>query len=328
MKLRIVSPDDYDTLDAVADLVGAASAVDAPWFHTWTAADYRAVARLGMDGEPPVIFVAEDGGRILAQADVRMSERDNLHLAWTKLVVHPDVRRRGVGSELLEHVTADVKARGRTSMGSDGWDADNARGFAAGHRFEVKGVDVCRRRVIRDVDPVGLKELLADATEAAASYDLVRVPTRTPADLIDEVVVMVGALNDRPVDDVDIEDEVFSRERVWGYEDVQRQRNHRLYRLIARHRETGELAGNTVVIVKGEFPERGYQHETSVVRAHRGHRLGALLKASMLEWLAEAEPQLRTIETWNAESNEHMVAVNDALGYRVMGRALAFQRDL
>ena len=46
----------------------------------------------------------------------------------------------------------------------------------------------------------------------------------------------------------------------------------------------------------------------------------------MLRWLAEIEPQLETLDTWNAESNDHMIGVNERLGYRVMGRELQFQR--
>jgi GNAT superfamily N-acetyltransferase len=105
-----------------------------------------------------------------------------------------------------------------------------------------------------------------------------------------------------------------------------RRLGHRLYRLVARHRASGELAGQTVVAVDGERPELGEQHDTSVVAAHRGHRLGALLKLEMLRWLSEAEPQLREIDTWNAESNDHMIGVNEVLGYRVLGRVLDFQR--
>jgi hypothetical protein len=83
-----------------------------------------------------------------------------------------------------------------------------------------------------------------------------------------------------------------------------------------------------VVAVSDERPENAEQHDTSVVRAHRGHRLGLLLKADMLDWLAESQPQVTSIETWNAESNDAMIGVNEALGYRAMGRALLFQRSL
>ena len=77
-----------------------------------------------------------------------------------------------------------------------------------------------------------------------------------------------------------------------------------------------------------ERPTIGHQHDTAVAREHRGHRLGLLLKADMLQWLRAEEPQLETIDTFNAESNSHMVSVNERLGYRVMGRELAFQRRI
>jgi hypothetical protein len=48
----------------------------------------------------------------------------------------------------------------------------------------------------------------------------------------------------------------------------------------------------------------------------------------MLRWLSDEEPQLETIDTWNAESNDHMIEVNQKLGYEVLGRELQFQTDI
>ena len=48
----------------------------------------------------------------------------------------------------------------------------------------------------------------------------------------------------------------------------------------------------------------------------------------MMQWLAEVEPQLESVDTWNAESNDHMIGVNEQLGYRVLGRGVQFQRTL
>ena len=105
-------------------------------------------------------------------------------------------------------------------------------------------------------------------------------------------------------------------------------RARRLFELVtyARHRGSGALAGHTLVTVDAESPQLAHQDDTSVVRAHRGHRLGLLLKAGMMLWLAEAEPQIVSIDTGNSESNDHMILVNDRLGYRAMGRELSFQR--
>jgi hypothetical protein len=65
-----------------------------------------------------------------------------------------------------------------------------------------------------------------------------------------------------------------------------------------------------------------------VLQQHRGHRLGLLLKTGMLLWLAEAEPQLESVDTWNTETNDFMIRVNEQLGYRVMGRGVQYQRRL
>ena len=162
----------------------------------------------------------------------------------------------------------------------------------------------------------------------AGDYELLRFAGRTPDELMDDLARLTDAINDAPLDDLEIEDEVFSPDRIRAYETAQIESGFRFRRVVARHRDTGELAGHTVVTVDAERPEIGDQHDTAVAREHRGHRLGVLLKADMVRWLAEDEPQLATIDTWNAESNDHMIGVNDLLGYRIMGRALEFQRRI
>jgi hypothetical protein len=221
-----------------------------------------------------------------------------------------------------------ARGRGRTKVGGYCWDGSPGEAFAAHHGYPRLFQSVNRRQHLDEVSPDRVRELHAAALRAAEDYEVLHVGGRTPADLLEDVARMAEAINDAPLDDLDIEDEVFTAERVAAYESAQLQGGKRLYRGIARHRDTGELAGNTVVAVEAERPGVGHQHDTSVVRAHRGHRLGLLLKTDMMLWLAEAEPALRTVDTFNAESNDHMIAVNEELGYRWMGRGLGFQRSL
>ena len=94
----------------------------------------------------------------------------------------------------------------------------------------------------------------------------------------------------------------------------------RRYSLAAVHDASGEMAALTVVAVDPAVPDWGNQLITAVTRPHRGHRLGMLTKAAMMDWLAEAEPAMRRIETWNAASNRYMIAVNEELGYEVWGQ--------
>jgi GNAT superfamily N-acetyltransferase len=328
LEIRRFSPDDAVDARAVMETFTAASAVDAPWEHPWLPERFDVMLRQGWDGEPPVPYLASVDGQPVAGALVFLSERDNTHLAWLWMVVHPDHRRRGYGSRFFERLTAEVEAMGRTSIGCDGWENDRTEAFAAKFGLERKSQAIMRRQHLVEIEPEQVRKLYDEAADAAGDYELVRIVGRTPPELVDAMVELVAAINDAPTDDLDIEDEVFTAERLAAYEEASMAKGCRLYRLVARHKRTGALAGHTVVAVEEKRPTLGDQHDTAVARAHRGHRLGLLLKAGMLLWLAEVEPQLETVDTWNAESNDHMIAVNEALGYRIMGRELQFQKSL
>jgi GNAT superfamily N-acetyltransferase len=325
--------EEYTVEDAgiVAEVVAVNNAVqqaDAPWSHPSTVTTVSGMMRHGWDGETPRCLVARQGDSVVGHASFWIGEWDNTDLAWFDILVHPAARRGGVGSALVEALRDLTRQSGRTKIGADGWDTESTRAFADAHGFEKKSQAINRRQFLTEVDPAFVEKLYAEAAELATDYDLLRIVGPTPADLIDKVAEMTAAINDAPLDDLDIEDEVFPPERVRDYENATLARGQRLYRLVAQHRGTGELAGHTIVAVEEERPAIGHQHDTSVVAGHRGHRLGLLLKAGMVRWLGEAEPQLETVDTWNAESNDHMIAVNEQLGYRVMGRGLQFQRML
>jgi hypothetical protein len=94
----------------------------------------------------------------------------------------------------------------------------------------------------------------------------------------------------------------------------------------ARHDGTGELAALTEMAVDPADPGWGHQMFTVVIPKHRGHRLGLLTKIAMLRLLATTEPQLERISTWNAQVNEHMIAVNETIGYAVYRQPLTDYR--
>jgi hypothetical protein len=87
----------------------------------------------------------------------------------------------------------------------------------------------------------------------------------------------------------------------------------------AFHQQAGQIAGYTELRIPADLPGWGLQGNTAVARRHRGHQLGLLLKAQMLELLAVHEPGLERIATWNAAANRHMVAINEQLGFGVSG---------
>jgi GNAT superfamily N-acetyltransferase len=194
--------------------------------------------------------------------------------------------------------------------------------------FEVAQQAAQRRLLPQRLDYADLAHVARDATDQASDYELVRLHGPAPDEWIPQLGRLFEALNDAPLDGIDLEPDLFPDERVRRYEQALATRGQDVYRLMARHRPTGELAGHTIVCVDRCRPGFANQEDTAVLPAHRGHRLGLLLKSSMLLWLRDDEPHLRVIDTWNAESNAHMIAVNDRLGSRVSGRATAVQLHL
>ena len=328
LEIHRFTPDDTEDVRASFEIINAIGAADAPWEHPWLVDRFEGFLRKGWDGEPPVCYLATVDGKAVGQAFLFYSERDNTHLGWAWMGVLPEHRRLGYGGTLFAHVQDEARAAGRTSIGADGWESERAVGFAAKHGLEKRSQAIMRRQTLSEIPKGRLQELYDEAAARATDYELVRIVGRTPDDMVDAMVELAAAINDAPTDDLDIEDEVFSAERLAAYETSQIERGSRLYRLVARHRATGELGGHTVIAVETQRPEIGNQHDTAVAAAHRGHRLGQLLKAGMLLWLAEVEPQLASVDTWNAESNDHMIAVNEVLGYRILGRELQFQKSL
>ena len=326
MELVEFGPEDAAHVDAFVRLRRAIDAVDCPWEQAWTRSRQTAYMRHSWEGEPGRWFVAYDGAEPVATASIDASDYDNLEMAWLSVRVAPDRRRRGHGRAVLERVEALADAMGRPLLGINGWDTPATRGFATAAGYDRKSAEIRRRQVVAEApDPRVVRD---EALEHARDYEVLRVEGYAPADLLPGLVELTAAINDAPFDDLEWEHEVYSVERVHAYERAQIESGYRFRRLVARHLPTGELAGHTVVVVDSERPSLAEQHDTSVVAAHRGHRLGLLLKAEMLLWLAADEPQVEHVFTNNAESNRHMIAVNERLGYQVMGRDLEFQRRL
>jgi GNAT superfamily N-acetyltransferase len=95
-----------------------------------------------------------------------------------------------------------------------------------------------------------------------------------------------------------------------------------------RHDHSGRLVGFTDVGIPAGDVEVGYQWSTVVDGAHRGHRLGMLLKVANLRQVAATLPSVRYLNTWNADANTHMVAVNERLGFHPMEQWSEWGLDL
>ena len=272
-------------------------------------------------GDPVRLLVAGDDPP-LGCALVPLPSHDNPHGAAAALHVAPGHRRRGTGRALWAGVLGLARGQGRRTVLCEAREGSALEGLLAAAGAQPALTDVLRHQPIAEVDPARVAALRRGAETAAAGFRLVDWTGPTPVHLRGPLGVALSSLNDAPTGDLDYDDEVWDAARVALRDAGLVAGGLRMHTVLALAGD--EPAGFTDVAVS-EDGTYAWQWGTGVAAAHRGHRLGMLLKTVMVQRLRAAEPALRTVATWNAEGNTHMVALNEALGYRVVDRVREWQ---
>src|ERR1700722_6708419 len=320
MRIERWDPADETTAAAcyqVHRAANAANAVDDPPFSAGTFGLYL---REGFDKTPgEVWYAADDAGGVVGYYRMQLWDLENLDRAFGGPVVHPAARRRGFGRALLRHEAARAAANGRSVLSGPAVIESDGEAFALAVGAAPGLVEVRRVQYLAKIEPGKVAELRRSAARAAVGYSLVNWAGDVPDQYLGPLAHVINAFEDAPRGE-NVQPESWDadriRERTGAHVRAGLLRNHSV---AAVHDATGEMAAYTGIIVDPEAPSWGFQELTAVTRPHRGHRLGLLVKTAMLELLAEAEPQLKYVSTGNAAANEHMIAVNEELGYEVAG---------
>jgi GNAT superfamily N-acetyltransferase len=127
---------------------------------------------------------------------------------------------------------------------------------------------------------------------------------------------------------MDMEDEIFTPAFIRQYEDACEAKGTRMWVVVARHDATGDLAGYTAFFFKKFRPWQVLQGDTGVDPAHRDRGLGRWLKAVNLLRLLDERPEAQVVDTENAGSNEPMLNINVALGFRPLADTEAVELKL
>ncbi|GAA3559280.1 GNAT family N-acetyltransferase [Microlunatus spumicola] len=330
MRLVEVDPDDEGHVGTLTRLIEVARAHDDPDAFVQTVEDVRNEVRYGGDLEPTqVVLLLDDTGAAVGHLGLWVPQHDNRHLVDARFSVVPDRRGQGFGTLLLEELQRRTLALGRTTLwiGVAADDASSTR-FLAQHGFSPGSRDARRHQRLAQVDPETIAAVERDAAAHARDYVLERVDPPYDDAHLTALIPAMAAINDAPTGALTFEDEVFDLDRMREIEQARALRGERARRVLARHRGTGAVAGHTYLTVRPWAPTEAYQWDTSVARVDRGHRLGLALKIEMMRWLAETEPQLEVVETWNNADNVPMINVNEALGYRLSRTFATHQKVL
>ncbi len=352
-------PDSLDAPEA-ADFLAAVEVGRKVRMQTWGSDDlaYTPLEKLLELADPyerQVILVAKVDGQIVGTVDIALPLTENLDLAEFTLDILPEFQRQGVGRKLLHEAEHLARGEGRTLILVD----TNHPG-ASLHEFEeallVPGsgqgfVPLDSREVefaqktgytLQHIEqfsscalPLDTKlvaDLQAEADEANnGRYRLHHWTDRCPDEWLEAVAVLenqAGADVDPSLETPVEQDMVFDGAILREAEEVTIAQGRRTVVTAVEHLAGGALVGLTTISVLAHRPDVVFQDDTLVLQAHRGNKLGLLIKLANMERLTEQFPDARVIYTWNAPENRYLLTVNHQLGFTTAGVTGIWQKEL
>lgn len=260
------------------------------------------------------LFTVHESGTLVGAAlqSIAGEQGRGSFLRWA--MVAPDARRRGVGRALFEMATERALIEGRVHID---WNTavDNTAAAAFSEALGGRAQQVIEQSRVATsaMDSTMLRAWVEMARGRATDYDLVGWDGPCPEGHLEGFArlrgVMDAAPGNRPEDAMP-----WSAGRVREVEAFDLLRGP-CWVLCARHRPTGLLVGYTELQPLSSRPWLASQGDTGVEPAHRGYGLGRWLKAVNALRLLDEMPEVRVIETWNAESNDPMLAINRPMGF-------------
>jgi GNAT superfamily N-acetyltransferase len=325
-----IRADDHAAMDGWFDLTLRCQAHDTPDLPRLSRR--RHALRLSSPGFERRAWAVRDGTEIVAAAEVALPLHDNLDNGFADGLVAPDRRRRGLGTQLLAHLVADARAAGRARLAlqaSEGIATSSpGSGFLRAAGARLGQVEMRRRLVLPAVDPRALRDLAASARRAARGYRLVQWTGPTPPDRRTDLAGLIARMStDAPQGDFTLEGQRWDAERVRRRDAAAAAAGEGRV-VTAAQAADGRLVAYTETAVPPDEDDVARQDDTLVAAEHRGHRLGLWIKLANLDQLADTHPEVRAVDTWNADGNRWMIAINDAMGFVPISRVTDWELDL
>ncbi len=293
-------------------------------------------------------FVARTDGETVGMITIDYPREEAAQAAEIDVLVPRRFSGGGVERALLAHAAQEATAHGRALLQAwslhrpeeggrmivprTGWgrisstaltDALEADGFVCEQVERNSELDL-------HADPAPLREALARAEAVAGpEYRIVQWMAPTPPEFRDGYAGILARLStDAPSGDMEFVAEEWDARRVERRDARLTSAGQAFAVTAVQHVPSGDLVAYNELLIGADRSGTTHQFGTLVARAHRGHRLGMIVKcANLLRW-KELMPDSPVVSTFNAEENRPMLSINEALGFRPVSYAGAWQKRL
>ncbi|MDQ0725622.1 GNAT family N-acetyltransferase [Microbacterium sp. W4I20] len=290
------------------------------------------------------VYIADE---MVGRAVVNIPHEEGSRVAIVSIELRPQVWGRGIGSAVLPHLEAVAREHGRTVLqnwteqqpsagprieaptGFGSVPEDHVARFLMRQGFRLEQVYRVSHLQLSLEAVQRARDLLAEAGAAAADYRIVQWMLPTPADRAAGYAWLKSRMStDAPAAGLEMDEEIWDVARLTETEARIAEMGQTMQVTAAEHVLTGELSAFTELAIGPDRAEVTHQEDTLVLKEHRGHRLGQLVKcAALLAW-SEVAPGSPSVITYNAEENRHMLSINEALGFTPTAYEGAWKKEL
>ncbi|MCY3413022.1 MAG: GNAT family N-acetyltransferase [Candidatus Heimdallarchaeota archaeon] len=263
----------------------------------------------------------EHKDRIIGSADLYLTRmgspayEKNKHTGWGSIGVHKDYRLQGIGTQLMRAVIPKLIEQGRTIFMGGSNEPDGMNWVDHIGIGTIALVEYENRLYMNQVNWDLMEQWVADGPHLAPGVTL-KTFSRMSDALIDRYAsFMTKALNSVPKEDLEWE-AVITPEVIRNNEERTEKLNED-WISFATVEENGDFSGMTEIFYPRVDKFLIWQGLTAVLEEYRGKKLGKWLKASAMLYIRDHYPDVKFIQTENANVNDAMLGINTKMGFKL-----------
>lgn len=282
-------------------------------------------------------WIVRVDGEVVGRVIVDLPAEEGSQVAYWIVELLERVQGRGIGGDLYSIVDRTAREAGRSVLQSWAEHPEPTAGSAIRrlaaptgygeipldgparyflrHGYTLEQVD---RKSVLEIESAlpRVRALLADAESHSDGYRVEQWMLPTPEAYRESFAWAKSRMStDAPAAGLEIDEETWDVERLARHDARFVEGGQTVLVTAAVHEATGAVVAFNELASGVDPTATTQQMDTLVLREHRGHRLGQLVKcAGILRW-REIMPDSPRILTWNAEENRPMLSINETIGF-------------